>query len=168
MTGQSGAVAARSFHPDPADPTPRPHRGDQLHIGGGIRPELIGSQQAARVIHHRPNMEIPMCVHPANHTHPTGPNLLCHVLAFRRLPKIPSPRTRAERLDRTLGLEEHSKWRSRSSYQVTPLPGSGFLAGARSTDRGKGTKGQFSRESDPAPTGNPISMSVFAQGPRVG
>ena len=91
MTGQSGAVAARSPHPYPADPTPRPHRGDQLRVGGGINAELIGSQQAARVIHHRPNVEIPMCVHPANHTHPTGPNLLCHVLAFRRLPKIQPP-----------------------------------------------------------------------------
>ena len=121
------------------------------------RRELIGSQQAARVIHHRPNMEIPMCVHPANHTHPIGPNLLCHVLAFRRLPKIqpPDPGRAAGQNTQSGELE--------GSYQVTPLPGSGCLAGARSTDRGKGTKGQFSRESDPAPTGNPISMSVFAQ-----
>ena len=71
------------------------------------RRELIGSQQAARVIHHRPNMEIPMCVHPANHTHPTGPNLLCHVLAFRRLPTIPSPGPGQS------GWTEHSRSRTR-------------------------------------------------------
>ena len=105
MTGEPGAVAARSPHPDPADPTPRLHPGDQLRIGGGIRPELIGSQQAARAIHHRPNVEIPMCVHPANHTYPIGPNLLCHVLAFRRLPRIQPPEP-GRAADRTLKVEK--------------------------------------------------------------
>ena len=91
MTGQSGAVAARPFHPDPRYRTPRPHRGDQLSIGGGVSPELIGSQQATCVIHHCNDMAIAMCVHPANHTYPIGPNLLCHVLAFRRLLRIQPP-----------------------------------------------------------------------------
>ena len=105
MTCEPSAVAARSFHPDPCDPTPRLHPGDQLGITGGISAELIGSQQATRAIHHRPNVEIPMCVHPANHTYPIGPNLLRHVLAFRRLPRIQPPEP-GRAADRTLTVEK--------------------------------------------------------------
>ena len=79
VTGQAGGVAAAPLHPDPANPTPRLHPGDQLHIAGGISPELVGSQEAACAIHHRPDMGIPMRVYPAEHINPIGVSLLCHV-----------------------------------------------------------------------------------------
>ena len=51
-------------------------------------------------------MGIPMRVNPANHNHSIGSILLCHVLAFRRLPAIsipPEPHTAA---DPTLKVEK--------------------------------------------------------------
>ena len=79
MPGQSGTVAASPFHPDPPDPTPRFHRGDQLRVAAGISSELGGSQEATCGIDHRPYMGIPMGVHPADHNRPVDSILVCHV-----------------------------------------------------------------------------------------
>ena len=76
MTGEPGPVAARSFYPDPAYRTPRLHPSDHAPIPGGVRRELIGSQQPACAIHHRRDMGIPMRVYPANYNPLIGSNLL--------------------------------------------------------------------------------------------
>ena len=44
----------------------------------------------------------------------------------------------------------------RCSYQVTPLPGSGVPSRDQVDRSWERHQRQFSRESDPAPTGNPI------------
>ena len=107
MTSQPATAAASPFHPGSADPTPRPHPGDQLPIAGRIGSKLGGSRQATRGIEHRPNMDIPMIVNnPAKHNHAIGSILLCHVPTFRSLPTIPSPPEPGRAGDRTLKVEK--------------------------------------------------------------
>ena len=107
---------APARNPDPADPTPRPHPGDQSPIAGGVRRELVGSQQAACVIHHRSYMCIPMCVNPANHTYPVGPYLLCH----DALPFVGCLESNS--LSRAEQRTEHSRWRTRRLLLGHPAP----------------------------------------------